>query len=112
MCDLETLAMRGLILYFLGRKAEALESIRNGIINGMQNHIVYHPYVLWQWSDNKYDEAIKVYKKALQLEQQVHWLYVESPFSYQSFNFYRLIRLFFVICDYHKFKCMIWMVIK
>ena len=69
MCDLETLAMRGLILYFLGRKTEALESVRNGIQNNMKSHVVWHIYGLWQRYERKYDEAIKAYKKALQLEQ-------------------------------------------
>ncbi|CAF0981001.1 unnamed protein product [Rotaria sordida] len=65
----ETLAMKGLILNSMGKKEEALESIRNGIKNNMSSHVVWHVYGLYQRSDRKYDEAIKAYKKALQCEK-------------------------------------------
>ncbi len=67
--SLETLAMKGLILSSIGKKDEALESIRNGIKNNMQSHVVWHVYGLFQRSERKYDEAIKAYKKALQCEK-------------------------------------------
>jgi tetratricopeptide (TPR) repeat protein len=66
---LETLAMRGLILNSMGKKEEALESIRSGIKNNITSHVVWHVYGLWQRSERKYDEAIKAYKKALQCEK-------------------------------------------
>ncbi|CAF1021988.1 unnamed protein product [Adineta steineri] len=65
----ETLSMKGLILNSLGKKEEALESIRNGIKNNMTSHVVWHVYGLYQRSERKYDEAIKAYKKALQCEK-------------------------------------------
>ncbi|UJR23099.1 hypothetical protein I4U23_026122 [Adineta vaga] len=65
----ETLAMKGLILNSMGKKDEALESIRSGIKNNMASHIVWHVYGLYQRSERKYDEAIKAYKKALQCEK-------------------------------------------
>jgi peptide alpha-N-acetyltransferase len=67
--SLETLAMKGLILNSMGKKDEALESIRNGIKNNMASHVVWHVYGLFQRSERKYDEAIKAYKKALQCEK-------------------------------------------
>ncbi|CAF4734821.1 unnamed protein product, partial [Rotaria sp. Silwood2] len=49
--SLETLAMKGLILNSMGKKEEALESIRNGIKNNMSSHVVWHVYGLYQRSD-------------------------------------------------------------
>ena len=69
MSFIETLAMKGLILNSMGKKEEALESIRSGIKNNMVSHIVWHVYGLYQRSERKYDEAIKAYKKALQCEK-------------------------------------------
>ncbi len=66
---IETLAMRGLILNSMGKKEEAVESIRSGIKNNMSSHVVWHVYGLYQRSERKYDEAIKAYKKALQCEK-------------------------------------------
>ena len=61
--------MKGLILNSMGKKEEALESIRNGIKCNMTSHVVWHVYGLYQRSERKYDEAIKAYKKALQCEK-------------------------------------------
>lgn len=66
---LETLSMKGLILNSMGKKEEALDSIRNGIKCNMSSHVVWHVYGLYQRSERKYDEAIKAYKKALQCEK-------------------------------------------
>lgn len=69
LSSIETLSMKGLILNSVGKKEEALESIRLGIRNNMGSHIVCHVYGLYQRSERKYDEAIKAYKKALQCEK-------------------------------------------
>jgi peptide alpha-N-acetyltransferase len=61
--------MKGLILNSMGKKEDALESIRSGIKNNMSSHVVWHVYGLYQRSERKYDEAIKAYKKALQCEK-------------------------------------------
>jgi len=66
---IETLAMKGLILNFMGKKDEGLENIRNGIKNNITSHIVWHAFGQWQRSDGKYDEAVKAYKKALELDK-------------------------------------------
>lgn len=61
--------MKGLILNFMGKKDEGLENIRNGIKNNLTSHIVWHAFGQWQRSDGKYDEAVKAYKKALELDK-------------------------------------------
>ena len=64
--------MKGLILNSMGKKEEALESIRSGIKNNITSHVVWHVYGLWHRSERNYDEAIKAYKRALQCDKVHH----------------------------------------
>lgn len=65
----ETLAMKGLILNCMGRKAEAYEYVRKGLRNDLTSHVCWHVYGLLQRSDHKYDEAIKCYRNALKYDK-------------------------------------------
>lgn len=51
--QLETLAMKGLTLNFLGRKEEAYEHVRRGLRNDLTSHVCWHVYGLLQRSDKK-----------------------------------------------------------
>lgn len=51
--QLETLAMKGLTLNFLGRKDEAYEHVRRGLRNDLTSHVCWHVYGLLQRSDKK-----------------------------------------------------------
>lgn len=53
MIHLETLAMKGLTLNFLGRKEEAYEHVRRGLRNDLTSHVCWHVYGLLQRSDKK-----------------------------------------------------------
>lgn len=53
MICLETLAMKGLTLNFLGRKDEAYEHVRRGLRNDLTSHVCWHVYGLLQRSDKK-----------------------------------------------------------
>jgi len=53
MIFLETLAMKGLTLNFLGRKDEAYEHVRRGLRNDLTSHVCWHVYGLLQRSDKK-----------------------------------------------------------
>lgn len=64
----ETLAMKGLILNYLGRKEEAHEFIRKGLRNDLKSHVCWHVYGLLQRSEHKYDDAIKAYRNALKYD--------------------------------------------
>lgn len=61
----ETLAMKGLILNYTNKKAEAFECAQRGLKNDVRSHVCWHVYGLLQRSDRKYDEAIKCYRNAL-----------------------------------------------
>ncbi|CAI9732064.1 N-alpha-acetyltransferase 15, auxiliary subunit-like [Octopus vulgaris] len=65
----ETLAMKGLTLNCLGRKEEAYEHVRRGLLNDLKSHVCWHVYGLLQRSDRKYDEAIKCYRNALKWDK-------------------------------------------
>lgn len=65
----ETLAMKGLILNCLGRKAEAYDHVRRGLRNDLRSHVCWHVYGLLQRSEKKYDEAIKCYRNALKWDR-------------------------------------------
>lgn len=65
MYFLETLSMKGLILNYMNKKAEAYDCAHKGLKNDFKSHVCWHVYGLLQRSDRKYDEAIKCYRNAL-----------------------------------------------
>lgn len=64
----ETLAMKGLIVNQLDRKAEAHELVRRGLMKDMKSHICWHVYGLLYRSHHDYHEAAKAYLNALRLD--------------------------------------------
>lgn len=64
----ETLSMKGLILNYCNKKAEAYECAAKGLKNDLKSHVCWHVYGLLQRSDRKYDEAIKCYRNALKCD--------------------------------------------
>ena len=61
----ETLAMKGLILNCMDRKAEAYELVRKGVKQDIKSHVCWHVYGLLYRSDREYLQAIKCYRGAL-----------------------------------------------
>ncbi|XP_064405279.1 N-alpha-acetyltransferase 15, NatA auxiliary subunit-like [Halichondria panicea] len=66
----ETLAMKGLLLSYMGRKEEAFEYVRRGLKNDLRSHVCWHVYGLLQRMEKKYDEAIKCYRNALKWDKE------------------------------------------
>lgn len=66
--SIETLSMKGLILNYCNKKAEAYECAQKGLKNDLKSHVCWHVYGLIQRSDRKYDEAIKCYRNALKCD--------------------------------------------
>lgn len=66
----ETLSMKGLILNYCNKKAEAYECAQKGLRNDVKSHVCWHVYGLLQRSDRKYDEAIKCYRNALKCDPE------------------------------------------
>ncbi|KAJ8600941.1 hypothetical protein CTAYLR_005072 [Chrysophaeum taylorii] len=64
----ETLAMRGLVLNCLERKAEAYDHVKRGLKADMRSHVCWHVYGLLHRSDRRYTDAIKSYKQALRID--------------------------------------------
>ena len=65
----ETLSMKGLILNYSNKKAEAYECAQKGLRSDFKSHVCWHVYGLLQRSDRKYDEAIKAYRNALKCDK-------------------------------------------
>ena len=61
----ETLAMKGLILNCMDKKAEAYELVRKGVKHDIKSHVCWHVYGLLYRSDREYLQAIKCYRGAL-----------------------------------------------
>ena len=64
----ETLAMKGLVLNCLDRKAEAYDHVKKGLRADMRSHVCWHVYGLLYRSDRNYEQAIKSYKQALKID--------------------------------------------
>lgn len=64
----ETLAMRGLILNCVDRKAEAYEYVKKGLSKDIRSHVCWHVFGLVHRSDRDYKEAVKCYRNALRIE--------------------------------------------
>lgn len=64
----ETLAMRGLILNCMDRKAEAYEYVKKGLSKDIRSHVCWHVFGLVHRSDRDYKEAVKCYRNALRIE--------------------------------------------
>lgn len=64
----ETLAMKGLTVNQMDRKAEAHELVRLGLRKDMRSHICWHVYGLLYRSDHGYHEAARAYLNALRLD--------------------------------------------
>ena len=61
----ETMAMKGLLLNCLDKKAEAYELVRQGVKFDIKSQVCWHVYGLLYRSDRDYMQAIKCYRGAL-----------------------------------------------
>lgn len=65
----ETLAMKGLTLNALDKRAEATELVRRGLRMDMKSHVCWHVYGLLYRSKRDYREAVKAYLNALRIDK-------------------------------------------
>ncbi|GAA6049964.1 hypothetical protein JCM3770_007071 [Rhodotorula araucariae] len=65
----ESLVMKGIFLCSLDRKPEGYECVRRGVKNDPGSHIVWHVYALVLRADKNFEEALKCYKKAVEIEK-------------------------------------------
>ncbi|CAN6625407.1 N-terminal acetyltransferase A complex subunit Nat1p [Trichomonascus vanleenenianus] len=66
----ETLAVKGLILYFLEKKDEAHDYIKKGLTKDLTSYVCWHIHGIYHRQERNYEEACKCYTKALQLDPQ------------------------------------------
>lgn len=64
----ETVSVRGLMRYHMNQKAEALEDLKNGLATDPESYICWHVYGLYTRLEKDYDESVKAFTKALQLD--------------------------------------------
>ncbi|BGP42870.1 hypothetical protein JCM10449v2_006882 [Rhodotorula kratochvilovae] len=65
----ESLVMKGIFLCSLDRKPEGYDCVRRGVKNDPGSHIVWHVYALVLRADKNFGEALKCYKKAVEIEK-------------------------------------------
>ena len=65
----ETLCMKGLLLNYLGKKEEAMESVKRGLKCNLQSHVCWHVYGLVHRSEKEFGTAIKAYVNSLRIEK-------------------------------------------
>ncbi|ANB12444.1 Nat1p [Sugiyamaella lignohabitans] len=66
----ESLALKGLVLYHLGKKEEGHESIKKGLEKDSTSYVCWHIYGLYHRQEKDYEEATKSYSKALQYDPE------------------------------------------
>ncbi|KAJ2639036.1 hypothetical protein GGF44_002724, partial [Coemansia sp. RSA 1694] len=66
----ETLAVKGMFLTNMERKEEGYEHIKRGIDISPRSSISWHVYGIVNRSDQKYEEAIRCYEKALEVDSE------------------------------------------
>lgn len=66
----ETLAVKGLVLYFMGKKDEGYESIKKGLDNDPTSYVCWHIIGIYYRQEKNYDEATKAYTKACQYDPE------------------------------------------
>ena len=74
--------MKGLILNYCNKKAEAYECAQKGLRNDVKSHVCWHVYGLIQRSDRKYDEAIKCYRNALRCDPVIFLIFKSKTFTF------------------------------
>ncbi|GAA6030814.1 hypothetical protein JCM8097_008889 [Rhodosporidiobolus ruineniae] len=65
----ETLCMHGIFLHSLGKKDEGYAHLERGTQLDPGSHIVWHVYALMRRSDKEFEEALRCYKKACEIEK-------------------------------------------
>ncbi|KAF9578148.1 N-alpha-acetyltransferase 16, NatA auxiliary subunit, partial [Lunasporangiospora selenospora] len=65
----ETLALKGLFFNHMDKKDEAYEFVKKGLRHDLKSHICWHVFGLLYRSDKNYEEAMKCYKNALNIDK-------------------------------------------
>lgn len=66
----ESLALKGLLLYHLGRKEEGVATIQKGVDKDPSSHVVWHIFGLYHRQEKNYEEANKCYTKSAAIDPE------------------------------------------
>lgn len=66
----ETTAMKGLNVFYMGKKAEAYELTKLGLRYDLKSHVCWHVLGIMYRADKNYPEAVKCYKNALRIDPE------------------------------------------
>jgi tetratricopeptide (TPR) repeat protein len=66
----ESLSLKGLVLYFMGKKDEGYEFVKKGLANDITSYVCWHIHGLYHRQEKNYEEATKCYSRALQLDPE------------------------------------------
>lgn len=61
--------MKGLLLNNSGRKEEADEYVKKGLMKDLSSAVCWHVFGMLQRSNRKYEEAVKAYRNALKWDK-------------------------------------------
>ncbi|GAA5902731.1 hypothetical protein JCM6882_004052 [Rhodosporidiobolus microsporus] len=65
----ESLCMQGIFHHSLSRKEQGYALVQRGAKNDPGSHIVWHVYALMRRADKEFEEALKCYQKAVEIEK-------------------------------------------
>ena len=63
--------MKGLIFSCIGKKTEARELVKQGLLFNLKSHVCWHVSGLIERSDRNYEKAIKCYINALKWDKVI-----------------------------------------
>jgi tetratricopeptide (TPR) repeat protein len=66
----ETLAMKGLVVNAMGKRAEAYALVKEGLKHDLKSHVCWHVFGLIYKSDSNFAEAAKCYRNALRQDPE------------------------------------------
>lgn len=61
--------MKGLLLYGWGKREEAEELVKRGLMKDLQSPICWHVFGIMHRYKRKYEEAVKAYRNALKWDK-------------------------------------------
>ena len=74
----ETVCMKGIILYNMGRKEEGRELVKKGVRLNMASHICWHVNALLHRSEKDYPQALACYSQAVRIDPVCYLSYLSA----------------------------------
>ena len=85
--------MKGLIFSCIGKKTEARELVKQGLLFNLKSHVCWHVSGLIERSDRNYEKAIKCYINALKWDKVIARLSTSSKLIFLHQGFARILSI-------------------